>query len=94
MNTLEQLFQTIDQLDNHELNQIEQYIDQRRQSIHQSSVGVEDRLVALHMALAEFREGFTNSDWEVVAAAMNDEYIKPNDVSLFDWLDDVPEEER
>lgn len=84
------LYRTIDQLNADDLRAVQQYIEQRRQQTAIEETAIEARIAALHAAVARFREGFTPEEWDEVAAAMNEEYVDPDDANPFEWLDDEP----
>lgn len=97
MSDLQTLFEVIDQLPPDELEQVERHIEQRRQELNQvrvNSEDVEERIAALHKATENFWEGFTEVEVEEIVAAMNDEYIEPEDPGLFAWVDQLPEDKR
>jgi hypothetical protein len=70
MSDLQTLYQTIDQLNADELVRVQQYIEQRRQVLPPSPA-VMARIAVLQSALAEFRSGTTQAEWDEIAAAMN-----------------------
>ena len=94
---LQTLLEAIDQLEPEELEQVKQRIELHRTQLE---LGIkrgetpEERVAILHAALAEFREGITDEEWQEISAAMNSEYIEPEDPELFGWLDDLPQDER
>jgi hypothetical protein len=94
---LQTLLDAIDQLEPEELEQIQARIEQQRQTLYQKRIDTEDPkmwIAGLHAALAEFREGITDEEWQEISTAMNAEYVEPEDPELFDWLDDLPQDER
>ena len=78
------------------------HIDEReiaqisRQSRWQESTNeeIESKIVALEAAAAKFRDGLTEAELAQIVHDMNVEYVDPKDRHLFDWLDDLPENER
>jgi hypothetical protein len=89
MSNLQILYRTLDQLPLEELAQVQHYIEQRRQTL-QHAQNNPARVAALQAALAEFRAGMTPSDWDVIAEAMNEEYIEPEDP---DWPNHLPKDQ-
>lgn len=55
---------------------------------------VTEWMAQLEAAIAELREGISDEEWEEIFWAMNEEYVDPEDLHLFDWLDNLPENER
>lgn len=52
------------------------------------------RVVAFFEAFEKLREGLSDEELETIANDMNAEYVDPDDLHLFDWLEDIPEEDR
>lgn len=71
MSALQTLYQTIDQLELDELAQVQRYIEHLRQEKVRAKLAVPDRIAHLRTAVAEFREGFLQTEWDEIAAAMN-----------------------
>jgi hypothetical protein len=88
MSDLQTLYQAIDRLKPDELAQLRDYIERRRH------MDTKARIAALKAALAEFREGISPAQWDEMAKAMNVENVEPEDPTLFDWIDDLPEDRR
>ena len=93
MSILKSLLESVDQLNPNELEQLHHYIMGKRQQLTPDEAMLDAKIAALNEALVEFREGFSAESWAEIADAMNTKVIEPDD-SSFDWLDDVPEQER
>jgi|GEM_PF-1271591 len=94
---LQTLLDTIEQLPSEALETVSQVVDRRKQALVEEQAGrqdIEARIAALHAATAHFWEGFSDAEIDEITADMNREYIKPEDPTLFAWLDDLPEDER
>ena len=63
----------IQQLDDREINATYEQLTQ-----HEANI--EKRISALQAAFSEFRSDITVDEWEVVAKAMNEEYIESEDI--------------
>lgn len=83
MTDLDALFKTIDTLTDAELETIYHYINQRRKVITP-----EERIAALEQGFAMMRKGIIKAELDEIIDAMNSEYINPDDLSLFDWIDE------
>jgi hypothetical protein len=94
---LQTLLDTIEQLPVDALETVSQVVDRRKQAIaadEASSRDLKARIAALHAATANFWEGFSEAEIDEITADMNREYIKPEDPTLFAWIDDLSEDER
>jgi len=98
MNDLQALLQQIDQLSRDELIIVEQHLQARKQKTETleavSQEDVEAWMTALHEAINDFRAGLTEGELDEIIDAMNAEYVDPDDLTLFDWVDDLPEDRR
>lgn len=100
MTDLQALFREIEQLSPEEFEQLDRFIVAYRADISSARPGpeeqdIEARVAALHEALAEFRAGLSEQELNELVAAMNVDYSYPmKDLAMFDWLDDIPEDER
>ena len=70
---LQELIKTIDELSWAELEQLQLYINRRRER------SAEERIRMIDEAVAGIREGMTQDDLNEMAAAMNKEIIEPMD---------------
>jgi hypothetical protein len=93
MADVQTLLRTIDQLEPDELEQVHAHVEERRRSLQQQE-NASAKVVALRAALAEFRDGLTQAEWAEISQAMNAESVEPEDLEQFDWLDNLPEDER
>lgn len=95
MSDLQTVLDAIDRLPPDELEQVQQRLEQRRASQkHVSEEDIDERIGALHKAVENFWEGFTDEEVDEIVAAMNSEYIEPEDPTLFAWVEELPEDER
>jgi hypothetical protein len=95
MSDLQALFEAIDHLPPDELEQVHNHVMERRTMQKQiAEESVEERIAALNRAFAEMREGLSKEELAEMIEAMNSEYISPKDLQMYDWLDDLPEDER
>jgi len=94
MENLRELYETIDRLDDSELENLQAYIEQRKGQPKHISEDAQAKIKALQEAFAEMRAGLTDEELEEIVEAMNSEYIEPLDPSEFDWLNDAQDDER
>jgi DNA repair exonuclease SbcCD ATPase subunit len=98
MTDMQALFHTIEQLSPAELEQVRQFVEERRDQLQQirlpTDEEVEARINALHEAFAELREGLSEQDLQEISWAMNYEYVDPDALKAYDWIDELPEDER
>lgn len=97
MSDLQALFAAIEQLPPEEFQELRRFVEERDQeqvTARRAIETLEERLAALHAALAEFREGLSDEEMREIADAMNYEYIDPNVLRAYDWIDEVPEDKR
>ena len=91
---LQAIFEAIEQLEPQEMRQVQRRIDEYL-ARRPENEDVETRLAELHAGLAAFREGLSPERLEDLLLAMGTKYAQPTkDLGLFDWIDDLPEEER
>jgi predicted DNA binding protein len=96
MADMDALFRAVDELSPDEFRQVYDYVRQRQQDrSHQPSNGdAESRLARIHAAIDKFREGLTDDQLKLLTEAMNVGYSFPmKDLSLFDWADELPEDQ-
>lgn len=97
MSDLQALFAAIEQLPPEEFQELRRFVeelDQEQFTIRRAVETPEERIAALHTALAEFREGLSDEEMREITEAMNYEYVDPNALRAYDWVDDLPEAER
>lgn len=95
MGDLQTIFEAIDRLPPDELEQVHNHVVERRTLQKQiAEESVEERIAALNEAFAEMREGLSEAELAEMIEAMNSEYISPKDLHMYDWLDELPEDER
>lgn len=88
MDSLHDLYRTLDRLNDEELDQVQAYINQRRAQPQIADEDVQAKIAALHEAFAEIREGMTQEELDEMIKAMNSEYIEPLDPTDYEWLDE------
>src|SRR5260221_14013751 len=97
MTELATILQAIDQLGLDQLEQVRRHIEARRSQLEQHKPTRQEgdqKVLALQEAIAEFREGLSEEELAEIAEAMNIEYIDPDALKDFDWIDQLPEDER
>jgi hypothetical protein len=97
MSDLQTVLDAIDRLPPDELEQVREHIKERRQNDNRArrlNEDVEERIAGIREALAEFREGLTAEELNDLVNAIRLGYISPKELALYDWLDDLPENER
>ena len=92
--TLQELLSALDNLSPDELEKVRQHIEERDKPAERERDNPDLWIAKLDQAIAEFREGLSEEDLAEITTAMNSEYVNPKDLHLFDWLDDIPEDER
>ena len=88
MTDLQTLLEAIDELPAKELKQVKKAVEKREDELlHQPNPStqeeIEQRIAQMNAALANFREGLTEEEWKKIAHDMNEEYIEPDDPTLF-----------
>lgn len=96
MTDLQTILQAIDELPAEALQQVRQQLERREGILsptpkQRTPKEIEKLIAELDVVVAEFRAGLTPEEWDEAAKAMNEEYIEPEDSSLFGWGDEVPE---
>lgn len=95
MTDLQTLFLAVNDLNVDEIDQLEAYLEKRRTALKPRDEDVETKLAELHAALAEFREGLTEEELERIRDAITINFHYPmKDLAMYNWMDDIPEEER
>jgi uncharacterized protein YeeX (DUF496 family) len=92
MENLQDIYRAIDRLNNEELEQVQAYINQRRQQPQIADEDVQAKIAALREAFAEIREGMTPEELQKMIDVMNSEYIEPIDPADYTWLDGKDED--
>lgn len=94
MSNLQTILAAIEQLEPQELRQVQRRIDEYLYRRPQNE-DVETRLAELHAGLAAFREGLSPQRLDDLLLAISTKYAQPTkDLEMFDWIDDLPEDER
>lgn len=95
MRTLEEILEAVDHLSDDDLAKLQQEIKVRRLKVkrHQFATPAE-RIQALREGFAELRAGLSEEDLAEIIWAMNHKYVDPKDLTMWDWLDDIPADER
>lgn len=75
---------------------IDSMIDMVRKGVRPARLqeNPEERIQALRAAVDGFWDGMSEEDIEETIAAMNSEYVDPKDLTMWNWLDEIPEDER
>lgn len=98
MTDLEMILTAIEQLDWHDLKEVEQAIELRRKALDEITPSPDlppDIWAAkLDAALAGFWEDTTPEEKAEILAAIREKNIHPEDPELFAWLDQLGEDER
>jgi hypothetical protein len=86
MLNLQQVKEAVDHFSPEELHELREHLEKRAVEIlMQHHLSADERIRRLDEAAKAIREGFTESEWEAVEKAMNEEYIEPWDES--EWAD-------
>jgi hypothetical protein len=86
MLNLQEVKEAVDHFSPEELRELREPLEKRVVEIlTQHHLPPEERIRHLDEAARAIREGFTDSEWEAVEKAMNEEYIEPWDES--EWTD-------
>lgn len=94
---LQTLLQAVDQLPSDDLRQLKHHIEEREHQLQQDQLTdryTELNISALKDAIAEFREGLSEQELSELLAAMSMKIVNPSDLDMYNWLDDLPEDER
>lgn len=94
MSDLQTILEAIEQLEPEELRQVQRRIDEYLYRRPQNE-DVKTRLAELHAGLDAFREGLTPEHLDDLMLAISTKHSQPSkNLDLFDWIDDLPEDER
>ncbi len=91
--SLERLLEQIDRLSSDKLSLVKQHVDARYR-VMLAEETPEEKIAALDAALEHFWDGLTPTEINEVVAVMNEKNIVPDDDHLFDWVDNLPEDQR
>ncbi|MCI0710232.1 MAG: hypothetical protein L0154_08720 [Chloroflexi bacterium] len=95
MTDLQEILHSVEKLSLDDLETLRQRIEERQRRLQTSEIqDAQARVAALHEALEAFREGLSEADLQEIVRAMNVEYVNPEELKRFDWLDELPEDER
>ena len=92
---LEAVLESLNHLNPDELMQVRRRVQMLEQQARAPlDDDVETRIAALNAALDNFWEGFTEEEVDEIVWAMNVEFVDPEELKTFDWLLELPENER
>jgi len=97
MTDMQALFKVVDRLSPAEREELETYLtvpNPEKMDFDGSDKPIERKIKMLKDAFAEIREGLTPEELAEMTWAMNYEYKYPDALSMYDWIDDLPEDER
>jgi hypothetical protein len=97
MTDMEELFRTVDKLSPAERDALESYLMADSKTGIESvspDEDVESKIRGIQEAVNGFMDGFSQADIDQIVWAMNHEYVDPDDLHMFDWIDELPEDER
>lgn len=99
MINLEELLKQIDQLNLQDFEQVKTHVVQKRpataeQHTKPTPQQMEEWMHQLHQAIAEFKQGLTEKELEDILWVMDYKGNNVPDIRMFDWIDDLPEDER
>lgn len=86
MDSLRDLYRTLDQLNDEELAEVRAYIDRRSVKPEIADEDVQAKIAALRAAVDDFWEGIPQEEIDQIIEDANAEYVEP--LSNDDWIDE------